>query len=236
MQETEISPKPSSTRAMFVITVAVTAALYVVPYGHTIAYPLVLLSTLAHELGHGITAALIGAHFDAFQMWADGSGMASTRGTGGRVSDALIAAGGLCGPAFVACVFFVLGKRPMRARIGLFLLVAALTLILVLFVRNGFGWAFISAVAFVCLVIALKAPAWMAQLTLIFVAVQLALSVFSRGDYLFTAVAQTNAGNFPSDVANMATALFLPFWFWGAACGAFSVVALLVGLRTVWKN
>ena len=29
---------------------------YVIPYGRTIGYPLILLSTLAHEMGHGIAA------------------------------------------------------------------------------------------------------------------------------------------------------------------------------------
>ena len=29
---------------------------YVIPYGRTIAYPLVLLSTLVHEMGHGLAA------------------------------------------------------------------------------------------------------------------------------------------------------------------------------------
>jgi len=60
--------------------------------------------------------------------------------------------------------------------------------------------------------------------------------VFSRGDYLFTPVAQTSAGNFQSDVSNMAAALFLPYWFWGAACGAISVLALCIGLRSVWRT
>jgi membrane-associated phospholipid phosphatase len=65
----------------------------------------------------------------------------------------------------------------------------------------------------------------------VFLAVQLALSVFSRGDYLFTDVARTGEGTFPSDVANMSSALFLPYWFWGALCGAFSVAVLALGLR-----
>jgi hypothetical protein len=55
------------------------------------------------------------------------------------------------------------------------------------------------------------------------------LSVFSRGDYLFTDVARTQNGAMPSDVANMANALFLPYWFWGAACGLFSVAMLALG-------
>ena len=33
-----------------------------------------------------------------------------------------------------------------------------------------------------------------------------------------------------SDVANMAEALFLPYWFWGAVCGAISLAVLAFGL------
>jgi membrane-associated phospholipid phosphatase len=70
----------------------------------------------------------------------------------------------------------------------------------------------------------------MAQFSLVFLAVNLAVSVFTRGDYLFTDVAGTSRGNMPSDVANMSKALFLPYWFWGAVCGLISVAALCVGL------
>ena len=62
------------------------------------------------------------------------------------------------------------------------------------------------------------------------VAVQLALSVFSRADYLFTRVAQTATGPMPSDVARIAEALWLPYWFWGVCCGLLSALVLLVAL------
>jgi len=58
----------------------------------------------------------------------------------------------------------------------------------------------------------------------------MALSVFSRGDYLFKEHAQTGAGLMPSDVSHMAQALGGPYWVWGAACGAFSVLVLALGV------
>lgn len=96
-------------------------------------------------------------------------------------------------------------------------------------VRNVFGWFFVTLFAAALLAVSLRASAWASQLTLLFLSVQLALSVFSRGDYLFKATANTAGGTFPSDVANMSSALFLPYWFWGAVCGAFSVLTLAVG-------
>ena len=42
------------TRAILIASIVVTVALYAIPYGHYIAYPLMLLSTLAHEMGHAV--------------------------------------------------------------------------------------------------------------------------------------------------------------------------------------
>ena len=76
---------------------------------------------------------------------------------------------------------------------------------------------------------ALLRAAW-AQGVLVFLAVQLALSVFTRGDYLFTEVARSSAGAMPSDVAVIAAHLGGPYWAWGLACGLVSVLVLIGGL------
>ena len=103
-------------------------------------------------------------------------------------------------------------------------------LALALVVRNLFGVFFVVALAAVLLLIVKFGNAWLARFGLVFLAVQLALSVFSRGDYLFTDVANTSAGPMPSDVAQMANALLLPYWFWGALCGVVSIAVLALGL------
>ena len=86
---------------------------------------------------------------------------------------------------------------------------AGLVLVALLLTRNAFGMVFTLTLAAVFLLIAIRAPRF-SQTTLLLLAVQLALSVFSRGDYLFTNVALTSAGPMPSDVAVMSDALFLP--------------------------
>jgi len=208
--------------------VALTIALYVVPYGHYVAYPLVLLSTYAHEMGHGMTALLVGGEFDSFVMAPDGSGLAYLRIPDSRLARAATSAGGLIGPAFLAAAFFALARRSKTAHIGLLAFGAATLVALVVVVRSPFGWLFVGSLGAVCVYLGLKATARAAQAVLAFLAVQLSLSVFSRGDYLFT----ETAGAGPSDVAQMATALFLPYWFWGVVCGAISVLVLLFGIRT----
>ncbi len=216
-------------RVALLAMVGVTAVLYAVPQLHVVAYPLILIGTLVHELGHGVAALLVGGSFESLRVYADGSGIAKVGHGGGNASQAIIAAGGLVGPAIAAAFLFPMARRVGGARWALGAVGVTLFIALLLFVRNGFGIGLTAALATVSLVIAVKGPAWLAQLALIFLAVQLSLSVYSSWDYLFTEQAQTAAGAHPSDTAKMAEALVLPYWFWGAVCGAFSIVVLAAG-------
>lgn len=234
-----VADHPSaSARTVLVVSAATTLLLYNIPvFGDILARPLVLLSTLAHEMGHGLTALILGGGFLRLQMWPDGAGVAEIDTTGfGRIREALSSAGGLVGPAVAAAICFLLGRTGRGARscllgLGIFLLAAE-----VLVVRNLFGFLFIGAVAALCLLARSRlSPEW-AQLAVVFVAVQLALSVFSRADYLFTPGVVNPEGSFPSDVMRMQHALWLPYWFWGALCGAFSVAVLVWGIGIYWRR
>ncbi|MEM1034926.1 MAG: M50 family metallopeptidase [Myxococcota bacterium] len=219
----------SRAMALLVATAVVTLVLPHVPVVHYLAWPLMLLSTLAHELGHGVAAVLSGGSFLRFEMYADGSGAALTA-TDGRLQAAFTAAGGLVGPAFASMLLFGAARREKLARWGLGTLAGLLALALVLVVRNLFGFAFVALLVVALVAVVRFGNAWWSRFTLVFIAVNLALSVFTRGDYLFTETAQTARGPMPSDVAQMAEALLLPYWVWGAACGAISVLALALGL------
>ena len=216
------------------ISVAVTVLLYALPAGRFLAWPLVLGSTLAHELGHGLAALLLGGHFYSLAIRPDASGAAMWGGSFSRLGVATVAAAGLVGPAFAAFVLLAVGRQPRRARILLACLGAGLVLVALLLVRNAFGWWFTALVATTCVFVAWRAPR-MSQGLVVFLAVQLALSVYSRSDYLFTKVVVSSAGTGPSDVAVMASALFLPYWFWGAFCGARSLLLLYLGARAFFR-
>ena len=222
---------PRSARFVLLTCLALTAALPHLPIVHWLWWPLTLLSTLAHELGHGLAALLVGGNFDRLAVYADGSGVATTATDGGRIARAAVAAGGLTGPAVAATGMFLLARTQRRARIALAVSAVLLLFALLLIVRNLFGIAFVLGVASALAAIAYRGRSWVPRFTLVFLAVQLALSVFSRSDYLFVSVARTSAGPMPSDVAQMASALLLPFWFWGAVCGALSLVVLFLGVR-----
>lgn len=218
-----------------IASIVLTLVIYLMPLGGIIGYPLMLLSTLAHELGHGLTALAVGQRFESLQIFANGSGVAHHSGAASAGAKALIAAGGLVGPALVAAVGFIAGRNTRASRVVLGVAAVVLAVLTALFVRNVFGLVFTAAVVLGMGWVAIRKAAETAQLVLVFLAIQLALSVFSRGDYLFTDVAHTGAGVMPSDVAHMAEALGGPYWLWGLACGAFSIVVLLGGLWWFWR-
>jgi len=146
----------------------------------------------------------------------------------------LTLAGGLVGPSVAAALCFTLGKIGQGARwclIGAGLLLVAVQ---ILVMRNLFGFLFAGVVAAACLFAGARCSPEVAQWVVLFLGVQLGLSVFSRADYLFKRTAGNPSGVYPSDVMQMQQALFLPYWFWGLVCGAFAVLVLLYGLRTVW--
>jgi hypothetical protein len=226
------------TRWFLLGSVVVTLLFYYVPYGMVVGLPLLWLSTLVHELGHGFTASLLGGQFDSFAMHPDGSGVTSWSAgmLFGPVRRAMVSAGGLVGPAVVAAIGFVIARKPKASQVALLIGAFALVLIGILVVRGALGWAFVACVALILGVLATRKNPAIAQLGLVFFSVQLAMAVFSRGDYLFTEYAQTADGKMPSDVAQMADALLLPYWFWGGLCGLFSVTVLGVGLYIFFKG
>jgi hypothetical protein len=228
-----------SEKKLLVVSVGVTLALYAIPFGRFVAYPLLLLSTLVHELGHGVTAALTGASFDSFHMYWNGSGVAhwSPVASTTKGDVALIAAGGLCGPAILAAICFTTARWRKAARPAFGVLGALALLAEILVVRNGFGIVFVAAVIAACGWIAIRGTPDVARTALVFLGAQLAVSVFSRGDYLFMAKAHTSDGVMPSDVKLMELAVGGPYWMWGFLCGAISLVVLALGAwLLLWRR
>jgi hypothetical protein len=195
----------------------------------TLAWPVLLGSTLAHELGHGLTAALLGGNFMSLDMFGDGSGVATYRGVFGALDIALIAAGGLLGPPFAAMLLLMAGVALRPSHIALGALGGLLALAAVLWAGNFLTVVYCAVLSGILGVVAIYGGARLSQLVCVFIAVQLALASFTRSDYLFTAVARTGSGEMPSDVGQIAEALWLPYWFWGGSIALLSAVFVLVG-------
>ena len=227
---------PRSAMIACIVIMILVVALYFVPYGWYVLYPFMLIYTFIHESGHGIAGEIVGGDFKKFEMWSDGSGMATTSIPidTGHFAKAFIAFGGLIAPAIMAAIFLIMGRSGRASRIGmaLFMLTCAAAIIFKVPFTNPFGIAFIGGCGLVSGLIAFgpksnKVP----QYSMLVLAITLLTAVFSRGDYLFTPSAQTAQGVAPSDVGQIADNLFLPYWFWGGLIAALSVLILILGIK-----
>ena len=229
-----LSPSPTllsnrRTGAILLGGVLSTIVVFLLPAHGFIGRPLLWLSTLCHELGHGITAWLVGGRFESFIMTTKGGGLARAYGAS-DTAEALICAGGLVGPAIVAAIGFALARRARVAQVSLLVGAALLLTLAILVAGNWLAWAFMPGVALALIWVAARKNPEPAQVALVFVSTQLALSVFSRGDYLFTRSATVAGDTSPSDVELIARAVGGPYWLWGLCCGALSILALVMGL------
>lgn len=222
--------KTMQSRSLLILSTAAVVLVWQLPYGQQLLYPLTLLATYAHEMGHGLTALLLGTDFDQMLLHADGSGMAVWRGNPGRLGSACIAAGGLVGPTFAGVSLLLASRKPRFARSVLAVLSVLLLVSMAVWTRNAFGVAFLIAVA-VTLGLAAKAlPDAAATFVLHLIASTLCLSWFNNLGYMFSAQAIVNGVAMPSDSTVIAQALWLPYWFWGGVVAVFSlgVTALAV--------
>ena len=222
-------------RGLLLLAALVTIIAWQVPFGQLIVYPFTMLATYAHEMGHGLTALVVGAEFHSLVMHADGSGLAQWSGNVGRIGRGLIAAGGLVGPSIAGAVILASSKRPRRAPLLLVLLGAFMGISALLFVRNLFGFAFVGVFAASAIAIWRFVPSF-APFFVQLVGVQLCLSVFRDLDYMFSGEAIVGGVRRISDSGAIAEALFLPYWFWGGLVAVFSFAVLAGGLYIALKN
>ena len=222
----------SARRSAVVVasSVAATGVLYLVPALHVIAYPLLLLSTFVHEMGHGLAALLVGGEFHQFTMYADGSGVATMAIPMTAFSSAFSSFGGLVGPAVVGALLFVVGAFRRLCGPALWVLCGLFVAAEVFYIRNSFGLVFVGGYALAFFLLARYGNDLVKQFAVVFLGAQLSLSVFSRADYLFMQWADTAEGRSPSDVQQIADALFLPYWFWGGLIALFSAAVVVFGV------
>ena len=207
---------------------------WALPFGHWVIYPLSLLATWAHELGHGIAALLAGGRFERLELFAGLGGLAHTA-VDSPVARAVVSAGGLVGAPLLGAVIIALGPYRRLDRPILVGLAGALLLSLALWVRNPFG-----VVACLGLALTLGLGAWRLRPRRRFIAVQLlgiqlALSALRNWQYLFVAEAKVGGRIVPSDVSAIAELLGGHHLLWGAAITLFNL-GLLVGAYALTRR
>ena len=212
------------------LALGLTLALIWIPQLYWVGWPLLLGSTLAHELGHGLAALALGGRFESLDLYADGSGVAAYRAAFGRSEIALVAAAGLLGPPLASFLLFLSGRNSRSSHIGLGLLGSVLATVAVLWAANLLTVIYCAVLAAMLLLAAFFSSPRVCQVITVFMAVQLGLASFNRADYLFTESARTGQGVMLSDVGQIAAAWWLPYWVWGALLAAATGLLLIGGI------
>lgn len=200
-----------------------------VPFGNYVLYPFMILSTWFHEMGHGLTAVLVGFEFERLVLFSNGSGFAETfRPVGAsRFSMALVSAGGPIGPAIIGSLLILASTRSALWRPALYALAGAIALSTLIWVRSMVGWIVLPGIAVALVAIAAKGQPWLERFALQFLGLQAALSMFQQWDYLLMERAVIGGQEILSDTGAIEAYLVLPHWFW--AGGIILLAALMIG-------
>lgn len=231
LEDDDLIPPKARNRTLqwLIVSALITVMLWQMPFGGLMLYPFTILATWFHEMGHGLTAILLGGKFHHLEIFANGSGLAYHSG-GNRLTSALVAAGGLLGPPIAGSLFILSGRSAGLSRKVMGLLAILLIASTVIWVRSGFGWLMLPMVAVSVGAIAWKGPDWLQPLVIQFLGVQACISTYHQLDYLFMNNATIDGQVMASDTGQMAEALLLPYWVWGSLIAGFSFVLLVISL------
>lgn len=204
-------------------------ALPALPLGTYLIYPFVILTTWFHEMGHGLTAIVMGQHFERLMIFANGSGVAESfvAADASPLTRAAIAAGGPLAPSLAGAGLIVASAHERAWRPMLWAVAAAIFASVIVYVRSPVGYFVLPLVAAICGLVAWRASAALARFALQFLGVLAAMSMLRDFNYLFTEEAIINGQRILSDTGQIEAALFLPHWFWAAVL--ISISALLIG-------
>lgn len=225
-----------SSRALLMLSIVAIAVVWRLPYGQQVLFPFSLLATYAHEMGHGLTALVVGAEFDRLALYADGSGLAQWHGSVGPLGAALVASGGLLGPSLAGVTLLLVARSPRHARILLAVLAMFVFFTLILWARNAFAIGFLLATTAVFAICARWLPGLAAAFLLQFIAALLCMAWYRDLNYMFSKYALVGGTSRPSDSALIAEALVLPYWFWGGLVAIVSLALLALGMRVATRG
>ena len=218
---------------VFGAAIVVSIGLGMVSWGDTIIYPFRLFATWAHEMGHGVGALVTGNSFQSLEIYRSLGGQALINGADG-ISQVVVSSFGLIGPAVLGAVVMIAGSRAKSAPFVLGALAAAVAVSALLWIRNGFGFFSMMAIAAALAATARFASPIVRVGISQLLAVQLALAAWSNRNYLFTKGFERDGRRLDSDTQNIADELFLPYWFWGALLGGVSLLVLVWAFWFAW--
>lgn len=216
-----------------VLAAVLVVALPSLPLGNYLVYPFSILTTWFHEMGHGLTAILMGQEFEQLMIFPDGSGVAQSlvQNDISPFASAAIAAGGPLGPTLVGAALILASAHERLWRPALWAMSIAIFASVILYVRSTVGYAVLPLVAVGLGLAAWKAPAGATRFLLQFLGLLGALSMLRDFNYLFTEQAVIEGRTMLSDTGQIEAALVLPHWVWATLILMISAAIILASLK-----
>jgi len=216
-----------------VIIALVVIAIWQLPYLGWVQYPFILLGTWFHEMGHGLTALMVGGTFEYLEIYENGGGVAYyTVGNSylpRSIANAFVAAGGLFGPVITGGALIASAKYPKSSMLMLRALIGLMILSILLWVRSFWGIAVLSGYIAILIGITLFKSRRLEVITILFLGLQSVLSTYLQLDYLFTKQFERNGGIQISDTQAIAENTFGVYWLW-------AIVIIIISGYLLWKS
>jgi hypothetical protein len=215
-----------------------TILIWHVPGGFYVLYPFTILGTWFHEMGHGLSALLLGGDFHYIDIYSNGSGLAVHSGSLflGNFGRAFVAAGGHLGPTIAGALIIAVTKKEKVSLYLLPILGVILLLSVIFYVRSIFGILIITLFGLLILYLSFRSDIKWRLLTLQLLGVQGCLSVYMNIGYLFSKGATVGGNQYQSDTGVIENALLLPYWFWGIMIVVFSIFLIFNSLKYVFSE
>lgn len=208
-----------------------------IPFGNLILYPFTILGTWFHEMGHGLTAMMLGGDFYKLEIFPNGSGLASHSANNflGSIGNGIIAMGGPLGPTIAGSILILSSSKEKISKIVLLILGIFMILSVIVWVRSFFGAIFIGTLGFLIVYITYKKNynvySFLAQI----LGLLAFTSTYQSFDYFMSQGGSINGNNYVSDTGFMEQYLLLPYWFWGGFIVLVSIVLLFLSIKTLLK-
>lgn len=222
---------PDERRTLAIVALACAVLLPHVPYGSVLEYPLRLIVTSAHEMGHALAAIVTGGQVREIAIYPDGSGVTWSAG-GNRL---ITASAGYVGSTLFGCVLLILAQRARWHAIvvgGLMLYFGVFTF---LFARNPLAIA-LGLGVLIGLWALSRSRLSGAALYFLLDFIALSSCLYSLNDFLDLIKFSTGyaLATGKTDAEALAELTRLPAVAWALGWGAVSVLAAGLSARTAW--
>jgi len=205
-----------------------------IPFGNYIQWPFVIITTFIHEMGHGLTAIILGGELVKVEIYQNASGVAWTRVLPGW-QQAAVAAGGLLAPSIAGSVFILAGRTPRASSLVFIFLSVFILISCLIWVRSFFGLAVLIPVSLIFIWIARRKDSGLDQFFIQFMGVHMLVDTFTRTlPYIFSSTANAGGRENHSDSSAIAEHLVGGHFLWACIIALSALFILAWSLRITY--